>query len=606
MKKNIFDFLGILILVFFSFIIFLPLLRSGFWVNHDAVSPVRLLEMETCFADGQFPCRWTPDLGGGFGLPLFNFYPPLFYFLTMIPRVLGVSFVASFKIIVFFLFVFSALSVFLLLKEFFGNLVSLVGAVFYLFAPFHSVEVYVRGDLTEATAIFLLPFIFWSFYRLAKDKSWFFFLTSTLSLAAFLISHNVQVLAVTPIIIFWIMYLFFRSKAKKELFLAFGLTCGLAAFFLLPAYVEKNLVNVKNLTEGYFDFRAHFVGWKQLFLERSWGYGVSVWGPVDGHSFQIGWPQWWPILLTPFLFIYSSPSRNSQIVRSSDSDKSPASADFSSDEVHAKSQYLRSWSFKKNLRSSKSFYVLFSLWLGVLFLTTNRSIFIWERIPLLNFFQFPWRFLGLATFLTVLLSAFILQSLISWKKILGRAVCIFLLILTVVLNIAYFKPLKMYPLSDEEIRGSFLQEQRWASSFDYLPLTVKEIPDFDFSQPRFLGISENQAKVEKFFKKSDYFETEVEVFNKEGGNLIIPVFDFPRWEVFVDQNLKVENYLEQATLLANPWGLLEVKLGQGKHQVTGWFRDTKVRESANLISLASLFLFLLSLANWERVRKCDE
>ena len=63
----------VLIIPTFSFLI-----KPGlYWNMHDDMQLVRQLEMDKCLKDGQIPCRWTPDLGYGYGYPLFNFYPPL-------------------------------------------------------------------------------------------------------------------------------------------------------------------------------------------------------------------------------------------------------------------------------------------------------------------------------------------------------------------------------------------------------------------------------------------------------------------------------------------------------------------------------------------------
>ncbi|MGB6881820.1 MAG: hypothetical protein WBD86_00765, partial [Microgenomates group bacterium] len=51
--------------------------QSGYFNMHDDLQMMRQLEMEKCFKDFQIPCRWVPDMGYGFGFPLFNFYPPL-------------------------------------------------------------------------------------------------------------------------------------------------------------------------------------------------------------------------------------------------------------------------------------------------------------------------------------------------------------------------------------------------------------------------------------------------------------------------------------------------------------------------------------------------
>ena len=74
------------------------LFRSGYFIMHDDLQMMRQLEMEKCFLDGQIPCRWVPDMGYGFGYPLFNFYPPFPYMLGEIFRVLGFAFTTTIRL----------------------------------------------------------------------------------------------------------------------------------------------------------------------------------------------------------------------------------------------------------------------------------------------------------------------------------------------------------------------------------------------------------------------------------------------------------------------------------------------------------------------------
>lgn len=71
---------------------YISLLRSGFFPIHDDLPVVRQYAVEVCLRDGQIPCRWTEELGYGYGYPLMNFYPPLPYLVGLIPRAMGLSF----------------------------------------------------------------------------------------------------------------------------------------------------------------------------------------------------------------------------------------------------------------------------------------------------------------------------------------------------------------------------------------------------------------------------------------------------------------------------------------------------------------------------------
>src|SRR5262245_19725798 len=61
----------------------LPLLRSGFPVGDDwSYELVRIAEFRYAWMDGQRPPFWASDLYGGYGSPIFLFYPPLYIGLS--------------------------------------------------------------------------------------------------------------------------------------------------------------------------------------------------------------------------------------------------------------------------------------------------------------------------------------------------------------------------------------------------------------------------------------------------------------------------------------------------------------------------------------------
>ena len=66
-----------------------PFFHSGFFPIHDDTQVQRVFEMKTALKDGMFPVRWVPDLGYGYGYPIFNFYAPLPYYIGGFINLLG-------------------------------------------------------------------------------------------------------------------------------------------------------------------------------------------------------------------------------------------------------------------------------------------------------------------------------------------------------------------------------------------------------------------------------------------------------------------------------------------------------------------------------------
>src|SRR3990170_5560404 len=279
--KYIFWFL---IIIIFSVLASRDLLKPGYFPMHDDLQMMRQLSMEKCFLDGQIPCRWVSDMGYGFGYPLFNFYPPLPYLFGEIFRLFAAAFTTTARLTFALSFFVSGVGMFLLAKEFFGRLGGVVAAIFYIWAPYHAVDVYVRGAMNEAWALVFFPLILWTSYKLiscAKKEVLKWSLSLAISYTGLLLSHNLMFLIFTPVFAGWILIHLWQKNAwgaLPRIFISSIWALGLSAFFTLPAIFENNLTQIRSQIGGYYDFTAHFVGLKQLLISRFWGYGPSVFG----------------------------------------------------------------------------------------------------------------------------------------------------------------------------------------------------------------------------------------------------------------------------------------------------------------------------------------
>ncbi|MBI3485325.1 hypothetical protein HY025_00100 [Candidatus Daviesbacteria bacterium] len=543
----------ILILLFLSLFIIWPLLLPGYFSHHDDLQIMRIFEMRKCIFDLQIPCRWVPDMGYGNGFPLFNYYGVFPYYLgAILSFVFG--YIGSAKILFFLPLTFGGVFMYLLAKELTNKFGGFFAGILYMFAPYKALDAYVRGDVTESFSITLAPLLFYFSLKLIQEKSKKYFLLNTLALAAFLTTHNIMTLFFIPVWFIYIFLLLFFGKKNKSLILIFGslvLGIGLSAFFILPAFVEKSLVNTDSLRIMDLNFRAHFVTVEQIFISRFWGYGASTPGINDTISFQIGWPHWWlvglGIILIPISLI----------------------------KLFNKFLYL----FNKNQFILIIF--LFVVFIGSIFMMHNKSAFVWEKIDLLQYTQFPWRFLALTIFSSSLLGGYLI--LIFKNKKWQLASSILLSSLTILLNFSFFKPETFYPnLTDQEkLSGKLFEDQQKAAINDYLPKTAYEPRE---KAPILPLVISGKAEVSNFLNYSNKFKFNVNVFDK--ANIEVPVFEFPNWQTFVNQKLYPHSH-------QNLLGRIRLDLVPGNYQVVGQFKDTSIRQTSNMLSLISLITLLI-------------
>lgn len=536
-----------------------PLAAAPFFSHHDDVQIIRLYEMDKCIKDGQIPCRWVPDLGGLYGYPIFNYYAPLPYYFGELFYLITNNLILSVKVMFATAFLGSFLFMYLLARKFWGPWGGSLSGIFYSFAPYHAVNLYVRGAMGELWALMVFPAIFWSFLRLKEKTNIANLILCTIFIALLLISHNLSAMLFIPVTLIWILILFMQVKLKKFIWYSLSsilLGICISAFYFVPMILEKNLVHVDTTTFGYFSYTEHFKGFRKLILDRSWGWGSSIrevpGGEKDGLSFQIGWVHLLGWLISLYLV-------------------------------------KRFWDSKRSLSYIiifSSFFILLSM-----FMINPRSEFIWKAIEPLKFLQFPWRFLLIVIFFISFVSGSVAIGFVKNKKYIIMA----LIFAVVVLNFAYFRPEKFIYTSD----GDLLSGKNWdrqikRSIFDYLPIFAKE-PPAELAKVRY-EILTGETKISDFKEGTNWFKFKAEV---ESHSIIrLSQYNFPEWKIFVDGKEITFEYKD------NTLGLMTFILGIGQHNVEGRLFDTPIRSIGNLLTLVGFgsvtFLFVLQ---FKTVRK---
>ena len=558
MKK----YLPILIVLIFGLLAGRTLFTPGYFNMHDDLQMMRQLEMEKCFLDGQIPCRWVPDMGYGYGFPLFNFYPPLPYLIGEIFRVVGFSFIDTAKFTFALSFVVSGITMYLLAKEFFGKAGGVVSSIFYVWAPYHSVDVYVRGAMNEAWALAFFPLIFLFSYKLIKTGKGI--IPLAFAYTGLLMSHNLMVMIFTPLFGLWCLIFILRENKWKIIsrLLASGvLALGLAAFFTIPAVVEQKLVRVDTLIVGYYEYIAHFASLNQLLFSRFWGYGPSIWGDNDGMPFPAGNIHWIVSIVVGVASVY----------------------------------FLFKLKKKKEILKSPYFIILFFILSGwfALFMAHSRSTPIWQAIKPLEFVQFPWRFLTIVT----LSFSFIAGSMVLLMRPFGRLRVIvpsLLAILLVAINWNYFLPLggKMGELTDEEKFNSAAWDlQRTAGIYDYLPKSAVENPKD--GQNVLAEIIEGNAELSEMKQGTDWASFRVRVKDTP-GTIRVNIFAFPNWKAF-RSGQEIQTYVDTE----ERWGRMYIDIPRGSHDIYLKLFNTPIRTLSNIISVITWFL-LLTFPIWRK------
>jgi hypothetical protein len=526
---------GVLIVLASSFLMIRSLFISGYFPMHDDTQVARVVEMGRAIRQGQFPVRWVSDLGYGYGYPIFNFYGPLPYYVGGALYALGLTGLTATKIMMGVGLVLSGVAMYAALADISGVSAGVLGAVFYMFAPYHAVQAYVRGAVGEYYALIFLPLILWGFWRIYSKKPLSGILLAAVATGGLIVSHTIVGYVGMFLEGLAVIALSTMSTRRKKLWTAVLLGLGLAAFFWLPAITEMKYTDVSGQINSGSNFRDHFVCLTQLW-NSPWGFGGSVKGCVDGLSFKVGKEH----LLTALAVV-----------------------------VSVLVGLLRG-------RKERTLIAVGVAIFGIsVFFMLSISEPVWNILPFFAYLQYPWRFLAFAIFgisLVVSQAAYLFRpAIVRWGVVV--LLCIGVLYVEAkrfIPQYTYNRPAAAFETAEDiRFRVSKISDE-------YLPAAV----------PRPKG---PQDVVRDTIPKSDLYSVDIQqltdIYGKFGLDAKEPVAIqintayFPGWHYIV-------NVTDTKPLIQN--GLPIITIPPTASVVQMEFRDTPVRMSGNIISLLSL------------------
>ncbi|MCX8008884.1 MAG: YfhO family protein, partial [Patescibacteria group bacterium] len=333
-------------------------------------------------------------------------------------------------------------------------------------------------------------------------------------------SHNAVSIMIIPVLLLLFGYFILTIKHKRKFamhIIFFGLYgAGLSAFFLLPAFFEGKYTLRDIVTKGEIHQR----------MVDPLSFVIPVWNYGGGNEFtkHLGFSIF-------FLFVLSFFIRKKILV------------------------------------------FLWAIFFLYLFLMTSPSSFIWERLSILQKFQFPWRLLVMTTFIGALIGGIVIRGLQKQQRIF---LLIALSLLSIFSTIHMWRP-KAYIVYDE----SFFTGIYKSTTDTGESSPIWSVRFMEFSPNSAIEIAEGKAVVTKVSRTTTSREYLINAETKT--RLVENTLYFPGWEVFVN-NRKTDIQFQDPQ-----WrGRMTFWVDEGTHTVRILFRDTKVRMISNIISLVSI------------------
>ncbi|MEK7168651.1 MAG: glycosyltransferase family 39 protein [Patescibacteria group bacterium] len=521
---------------------------NGYFGVSDDLHIGWLFEIDRIVKMLQFPPRYVPDLSFGFGYPLFTFVYPFPFYVAEIFHLIGFSLVNSVKLVFGLSIPLSMYFMYRLLRVYMKEDFSLAGAVLYVYAPYRALELFVRGTIGEIVAFVFFPLIILSFVKItSKEYSLKWVGIGGLSVAGLILSHNIMAYMFAPfLIVFVVAKIFFLANDKwriaKDCFVSLFLGLTASIYFWVPAIYESKLMKYDTV----FNFYDHYPALKQ-FVTPYWGYGASVPGNYDTMSFYMGITGIVVMVSGTALFLILNKK-------------------FSKEE-----KVFIGWSV---------FTVLVSV-----FMMNFRSAFVWRTIPLLPYFQFPWRFLAMVT----LVSPFFLIVFSKFKRL--WFIPFIIIFFAIFLNFNYFKTSEYLGRGDDYYINRYIpltsvSEEYLKTSEEYLRLPKENEERPNKIYPRAYT---NRQDVE--LKIEELSPLNAKIITESGTDFILNYnkYNYPGWIVKIDNK-------QVPIISAKPFGQISFLVPSGKHLVEVKYKESNLRLISDLVSLFSLgtVIYLIS------------
>ncbi|HOU40334.1 MAG TPA: 6-pyruvoyl-tetrahydropterin synthase-related protein, partial [Promineifilum sp.] len=525
----------------------------------------------------------APNFYHAYGYPIFNYYAPLTYYLAL-PLELLPQFdaTAASKAVLVAGMLLAGLGIYGFARDNWGRRAGYVAAALYVYAPYlQYVDPHIRGALPEVFSFAVFPLALWALDRLRRRPTPGAWVAAAGLVAAVILSHNLMGLFFYGLLFAWVLWQMVvierRPAARLLAVLLVGL--GLAAFFWLPVILERDAVNLTTLigANDNYDFHTHFVGLVELLggsLQPDWG------ATQPAFRFNLGVAQWLAGLLGVVMLALGRVRHRPQVL----------------------------------------FFALAAA--AVILLMTPLATPIWEALPFLPYFQFPWRLLGGAAALLAVLGAAGVEAVARavtadanghgdesavGPRRSSALVYSIAVALPMLFALSLSQPTPWAPFGEvNTARMSQLENSgRWlgtTSTADYVPATVEMLPPRRPQMVDPLAVGEQPDRVNREAMPdgavvvAEYVRpltTRYHVTAPKQFRLRLYQFDFPGWQVTIDGE-------PATTELAAPEGLIVVLVPQGEHVVTVHFGSTAARTLAWGITTAAL---LLAAAGAWRLRR---
>lgn len=527
------------LLILISLLPILSVLRPGVYESSDfSIHIYRTISFYSSLSEGNIMPSWAGELNATYGYPLFVFNYTLPYYLISLIHFLGAGFIMSMKLFLAANYLASGIFMYLFGKKLFKNdLTSFTAAIFYLFAPYHLIDLHFKVVIGEILAFTLLPLLFLFIYNLNSTKKTKYIFLSAITFAALIASHIVIAMFASLISAAFVFFMNIKNGQTKipfQTFIALFLGGLISLYTWLPPILMSQYTFVQKMNLELLPFPQIL-----SLLYSPWRMGFLFQGHMGEISNLIGYTQIFVILYTVWV--------------------------------------LRRWNLKKN--ANQIFWL--AILMVLLFMLTPLSSFTWNAVPFLRIVG-QHRLLLLVAFVIPILAGYFSQS--TKRKIFVTII----IVVTIFSTILNWGNRGTVPSITDEVLISGLPESTYQGEAHFYAnskwVDVKN-PWFKNVPTLPAEITSGKGKIELINKTSTshiYNITATKPINVTENTLY-----FPGWKAVVDD--------KPIELIPSEKGLIAFSLGRGNHKVEITYEDIPLLRFSKIISVITLILTLILL-----------
>ena len=549
---------AIAILIIITTLVNWKIIKHGvIFESHDLQYHIKWLQhFSKQLSEGILYPRWLSGTNYGYGSPTFVFYPPLVYYIGSFFKFIGLNAerttVTLFSLAVFL----SSFNFYLFGRNKWNRIASILGAVTYIVFPYIAYNIYNRGALAEAWALVFVPLGLLLTKKAIIQPKWNPILAILFAFLA--LTHVPSLLLYT---IFWFAYIIFSAfkyPIKNILLILFSAAVGfgLASVYLLPAILEKSLVGIAAMKGVKGGFLNNLIGLQADNNTKGHIRSFFTYGLFSGTLFS-----------TAALYIYRDHT--------------------------------------KRLKETLCWIAFF---LANLFLMSYLSVPVWQTSSILQMVQFPWRLLGLLSFIIASLLSLVTNGVLESKNPLQKMLFLGLIISILFWNMRYTYILSLRysgfnnpgNLTSAEVKESRKNESfqliktalfdpytnKLKDAHEYYPLLPKTgLPAKKpvIGQPRVSVIKgDTLVKIKRWSSYQRIFNLEA----KESSSIRVRTYYYPAWHLYINNQLYPIKISDDGTI--------KFELKAGSYQanlVYGWTRALILGMITSSLSLILLIIW---------------